>query len=144
MTWSLTVALVLAATLQSPPAGQQPSPDAAPRAQAVLSAILAGEFVKVEEQFTPEMKAALPSGRLAAIWSSLLAKGGAHKGCGTNVRVVTIADKQMVITPCTFERAEFDVQFAFDRAGRLSGMTFRPAATAAVPYTLPSYASAAA
>ena len=144
MTWSITVALVLAATLQPAPAAQQPPTDAAAHARAVLAAILAGEFVKVEAQFTPEMKAALPSGRLAAIWSSLLAKGGAHKGCGTNVRVVTIADKQMVITPCTFERAELDVQFAFDSAGRISGMTFRPAAGATVPYTLPTYASAAA
>ena len=66
MTWSITAALLFTATLQSPPAGQQP-PDAALRAQAVLSSILAGEFVNVEEQFTPEMKAALPSGRLAAI-----------------------------------------------------------------------------
>ena len=52
-----------------------------------------------------------------------------------------IADKQMVITPCEFERAKIDVQFAFDSAGRISGLVFRPAASAAVPYTLPSYAN---
>ena len=45
------------------------------------------------------MKAALPSGRLAATWSMLLDKAGAYKSCGTDVRVRTIADKQMVITP---------------------------------------------
>ena len=120
-----------------------PPPDALAHAQSVLAAIVAKEFTRVEEQFTTEMKAALPSGRLAAIWTGLQTQAGAFKGCGSDARLVKIADKQMVITPCEFERARIDVQFAFDSAGRISGLVFRPAASAAVPYTLPSYANPA-
>ncbi len=122
---------------------RHPPPDALAHAQSVLAAIVAKEFTRVEEQFTTEMKAALPSGRLAAIWTGLQTQAGAFKGCGSDARLVKIADKQMVITPCEFERARIDVQFAFDSAGRISGLVFRPAASAAVPYTLPSYANPA-
>ena len=65
-----------------------PPPDALAQAQAVLAAIVAKEFASVEEQFTGEMKAALPSGRLAAIWTRLLSQSGAHKSCETNPRVM--------------------------------------------------------
>jgi dienelactone hydrolase len=87
------------------------------------------------------MKVALPSGRLAAMWMMVQEKAGAYKSCGTSARVRRIADKQMVITPCEFARATIDIQFAFDSAGRISGLAFRPAASAPVPYTLPSYAN---
>jgi hypothetical protein len=33
--------------------------------------IAASEYAKVEEQFTPGMKAALPPDRLAAMWNGL-------------------------------------------------------------------------
>jgi uncharacterized protein len=46
----------------------------------------------------------------------------------------------MVITPCEFERTTIDIQFAFDSAGRISGLVFRPSVRAAAAYTLPSYA----
>ena len=55
-----------------------------------------------------------------------------------------IADKEMVITACAFERATIDVQFAFDTSGRISGLVFRPAASAVSAYTLPAYANASA
>jgi dienelactone hydrolase len=140
MTALVTAALIVVA-LQSPSPAQQPPPDVVAHARAILASIVAREFAKVEEQFTSEMKAALPPGRLAAMWAMLLDQAGAHKSCGTNARVRTIADKQMVITPCEFERATIDVQFAFDSAGRISGLVFRPSTSAAVPYTLPSYAN---
>ena len=51
------------------------------RARAVgAPAIVAKEFTKIEEQFTAEMKAALPSGRLAAIWTGLQTQAGTFKG----------------------------------------------------------------
>ena len=138
----MTASLILVTILQSPAPAQQPTADVIAHARAALAAIVANEFTKVEDQFTGDMQLAFPSGRLAEIWAVLLNQAGAHKGCGTDPRVVKIADKQMVITPCEFERATIDIQFAFDGAGRISGLTFRrPAASAPVPYTLPSYAN---
>jgi dienelactone hydrolase len=49
-----------------------------------------------------------------------------------------------VITLCEFERAKIDVQIAFDRDGKISGLALRPAAAPPVPYALPPYASPAA
>jgi uncharacterized protein len=141
MTWLVTAALMLVTSLSSQSSGQQTPPDVVPQARAVLAAIAANEFAKVEGRFTPEMTAALPAGRLAVLWASLVTQAGALRHCGTEPRVRRIADKQMVITACEFERTVVDVQFAFDSAGRISGLTFRPGAKPPVPYTAPSYAN---
>jgi uncharacterized protein len=133
--------LVFVTTAQLPSPAQQPPPDVTSRAQAVFAAIAANDFPKIEEQFTAEMKAALPPGRLAAMWTTLLKQAGSHKSCSKDPRVRSIADKQMVITACEFERATIDIQFAFDTTGRISGLVFRPVATAAAAYTIPSYAN---
>lgn len=122
----------------------QAAPDAGPLARSALDALVANESAKVEAQFTPQMTAALPPGRLAAIWAGLANKAGSFKSCSPDSKVVRIDDKQMVITPCQFAWAVIDVQFAFDTAGRIAGLTFRPGAIAAAPYTMPPYADTAA
>ena len=137
----LTAVLVLLRLVQLPAAPQQPPPDLIAHAQAILALIVAQEFPKVEEQFTSEMKTALPPGRLQASWTALMNQVGAYKRCGSDVRVRSIADKRMVITPCEFARAAVDVQFAFDSSGRISGLALRPAARPAIAYTVPPYAN---
>jgi len=141
MTPLVAAIVILAVLLQSPPPAPSPPSDVVANAKAVLAAVVAGEFPSVEEQFTGDMKVALPPGRLAATWTMLLAKAGAYKGCATTPRVARIADRQMVITPCEFERTTIDVQLAFDGAGRISGLVFRPSASVQAPYSLPSYAN---
>ena len=147
---TVLVVFLTAVLLRAPAPAAQP-PDATAHARAALSAIAAGEFGKVEADFTSQMLAALPPGRLAAIWASLQAQAGAYKSCGTEPRVIKISDKEMVITACAFERATIDVQFAFDTSGRISGLVFRPAASAFRPaasavsaYTPPAYANTSA
>ena len=114
-------------------------PDAAAHARQVIGFLAEQKFAAVEAQFTAEMTAALPAGRLGATWTGLVGQAGPFKGCGSDVRVRAIADKQMVISPCEFERAKIDVQIAFDQDGRIAGLALRPAAAAA-PYALPAYA----
>jgi hypothetical protein len=137
----LGASLLMATLLHPQMPAQQPSEEVVPQARAILTAIVAGDFAQVEKQFTDEMKAGLPPGALAARWAKLLAQAGGYKSCGTEPRVVKINDKQMVIIPCEFERMTIDVQFAFDSAGRISGLVFRPSARTAAAYTLPSYAN---
>ena len=136
----VTAGLVFVTFSQVAPA---PAPDQRPHAAAVVAAISAKEFAKVEEQFDEKMKAALPPGRLGLTWEALLVQLGPLKACGGDVRVVAIADKQMVITPCEFERGKLDLQVAFDTGSHISGLALRPAAAAA-PYTPPSYVTASA
>ena len=102
MSLFVTSALVFVTFTQ----GQSPAPAAAdPKAHAavLMAAITASDFAKVEADFDDKMKAALPPGRLATAWASVLAQVGALKQCGSDVRVRTIADKTMVITACDFD-----------------------------------------
>jgi hypothetical protein len=123
---------------------QGTQPDVAARARDVIGFLSAGKFAELEAQFTDQMTAALPAGRMEATWTTLVAQAGAFKGCGSEPRIRSIADKQMVITPCEFERARLDLQIAFDRDGKISGLALRPAVEPAAPYMLPSYANPAA
>ena len=133
----LHLLITVLALAQNPPA-------VVPQAKAALDHLIAGEAERVEAQFTDQMKTALPPGRLAAAWSSVLERAGALKGCDAQERVVAIATKQMVIRTCTFERGKIDVQFAFDEQGKISGLNFRPSGVAPPAYSLPSYATASA
>jgi hypothetical protein len=77
-------AWTIAVLLQSPapaPAGQPI--DAISRARVVMESIQANDFAKVEVQFNGAMKAAMPPGRLAAMWTRLLFQSSAYKRCGT-------------------------------------------------------------
>jgi dienelactone hydrolase len=122
------------------------SQDVRALAQSAIASMRAKDFARVEAQFDEKMKGALPAGRLEAIWNGLAGQFGALKDCKSGeARVVAVADKQMVITPCELERAKVNVQFAFDSAGHISGLNVRPAAAAAAaPYSVPSYATPSA
>ena len=139
----LTAGLVLIA-LSLPFQAVQPVSPPLAQARAALTALTAGDVAMIEAQFTPEMKAAMPPGRLATTWAALQAQVGKFTRCSDNSRLVPINDKQMVVTACTFERGMIDVQFAFDSEKRISGMALRPAAGAEVPYTAPPYVTPAA
>jgi dienelactone hydrolase len=127
--------------LQAPSSVQRTPADATAHARTVLAWLAGQEFSKLEEQFTDQMKSALPPEALQAAWTALLRQAGAYQSCGADARVRTISDKQMVITPCEFERGRIDVQVAFDADDRISGLAFRPSAPPAIPYMVPSYAN---
>jgi dienelactone hydrolase len=133
----VTVTLAFVTFMQAAPAK---APDPKAHAAVLMAAMTAQDFARVEAEFDDKMKAALPPGRLAVAWASLVAQAGAFKSCGADVRVRTISEHQMVITPCEFERAKIDVQFAFDPDNHVSGLVMRPAASTA-PYTPPAYAT---
>jgi uncharacterized protein len=137
----LVASLIVATMLLAPVPARRSSSDVVPQTRRILTAIVGGDFATVEKQFTDEMKAALPPGALAAMWAKLLNQAGAYKSCSTDPRVRRIDDKEMVITPCEFERTTIDIQFAFDSAGRISGLVFRPGVRTVATYTLPSYAT---
>jgi len=137
----VTAMIVLVTNLQAQTPPGTAAPDPKTHAASVLASMTAKDFAAVEAQFDDRMRAALPPGRLATLWAGVAMQFGTLEACGSaDARVRVIADKQMVITPCEFERGKIDVQFAFDAAGHISGFTLRPA-TPALPYTPPSYAA---
>jgi dienelactone hydrolase len=140
---AFVIALLSFVTISAVAQGQPALKDETGHAHDLIAALVGKDFPQVEAQFDDKMKAALPAGRLATMWETLLMQVGAYKSCAAQSRVRVIADKQMVITACDFERAPLDLQFAFDSERRISGMAMRPVAPAEVPYTLPSYAAPA-
>lgn len=141
MTSLLAASLLSLTVMQSPAAVAAGSQAVTARAQHFLASMAAGEHGRVEEHFTNQMQAAMPPGRLGSTWESLSKQLGGWKSCGSNVRVREIADKRMVITRCEFAGGAIDVQFAFDSAGRVSGLALRPAGPAAVAHAPPAYAN---
>jgi dienelactone hydrolase len=134
----LSAGLLCCLALQTP----EPQKPVEARAGGAMALMAAGDFAAVEAQFTRAMKEAWPAAKLAAAWAGLSKGLGPYRECGPNVRVVRIADKQMVISSCKFGAADVDIQFAFDASGRISGLQIRPGARAA--YTPPTYANPAA
>ena len=82
----------------------QTAEDPAARAQAVLAALAAKEFARIEAQFDDRMKAALPPGGLDAAWTRLTTQAGPFKSCGAT-RTQDMANMHVTVTPCEFERA---------------------------------------
>ena len=111
--------------------------DAAARAEQVLAQLQAGDFAKIEAIFDDRMAAALPAGRLEAAWKALLTQAGAFKSCGAP-RVQTAGELDVSVSPCEFAQARINAQVVFDKAGRIAGLSFRPAAAA---YSPPPYAT---
>jgi alpha-beta hydrolase superfamily lysophospholipase len=128
-------------TLTGAAQSQPPPDDSAAHAQSVLLALGQRDFARVESQFTDKMKAALPGG-LEPGWAQLTKQAGAFKSCGST-RVQSMANLQVTVTLCEFERAKIDAQVVFDRDGRIAGLMFRPPSAPAVPYTPPAYATPA-
>lgn len=117
--------------------------DLAARAEAVFALVLAKNFAAVEAQFNEKMKAALPPGRLEAGWTTVLTQAGAFQR-RTGTRTQSSGDFQIATITCEFERARVDAQIVFDAAGKITGLSFRPAAPPASAYTVPPYATPSA
>lgn len=119
--------------------------DALSRGRAAVAALTAQEYARIEAEFNDKMKVAYPPGRLGAMWARLVTQAGAWRHCSADSRVVSIADRQMVITRCEFERLTVDIQFAFEASGRIAGFNaYAPASTPPANYAAPAYANPAA
>ena len=113
----------------------------ADKAQAVVGQMAAGDFAAIEAQYDDKMKAALPPGRLAATWATLISQVGALQQ-QVSAREQDMGAVRVGIVTCQFERARLHVQVAFGADGRISGLSIRPIASSA-PYTTPPYADPA-
>ena len=135
-------ALILLATLIAAPCFAQESasgPSPADLAKQIVQKIAAGQFDAVEGQYTPQMSAALPSGRLASAWAGVLTQMGSFDSVAeaTTTKVQTI---DVVVLACKFEKGLIDVQIALDPQGKLAGIHFAPHVVPPPPWTAPAYA----
>jgi len=121
---------------------QTPAPGVAARAEVVVKQMTAAQFDAVEAQFTDQMKAALPAGRLADTWKGLSGQVGAFQRL-TGTREESVGPYHIGVVTCAFERANLDVRVVYDVAGKIAGLNMRPATAPAAPYAPPPYADRA-
>jgi len=121
---------------------QPPSQVAAARiimAQQVIQQLVAGQFEKVESQFDARMAAALPPGKLAAGWPSLILQAGAFQSI-IDTQPSKVQELEVVTMECKFQNAILDATIAFDADGKIAGLRFNPHQAAPPPWTPPPYA----
>ena len=122
----------------------QPDPSSAlvARAQDVVDRLVSGDVEPLLPAFTEKMKGAIDANGLRKLIPTLVTQVGAFRA-RIGARVESQGVMRVVLVSCAFERANVDVRVAFDPAGRIGGIGFRPP-EATVAYTAPSYVTPAA
>ncbi len=108
-------------------------------AQQVIQDLVAGHFDKVEGQYDARLAAALPPGKLAAAWPSLIEQEGAFQSI-TETHPSKVQGLDVVRMECKFQNGIVDATVAFDSDGKIEGLRFRPHPEAAQPWKPPAYA----
>jgi hypothetical protein len=124
------------ATFQEP--GAQ-NPAAVTAAQQVIQELAAGHFDKIEAQYDARMAAALPPGKLAATWPSLIEQVGAFQSIAS-AHTSKVQGLDVVRLECKFQNATLDATVAFDSSGKIAGLGFRPHQEEVTAWTPPAYA----
>ena len=127
----LACATLAAQTLEYPP------PEAA--GQQVIAELLAGQFDKVEAMYNAQMAAALPPGRIAAVWSGLIQQTGPFDSI-TDATTTKAQGHDVAVLTCKFKNASLDALIAFEPGGKMAGLLFRPHAAPVAAVAVPPYA----
>ncbi|MFY9802699.1 MAG: alpha/beta fold hydrolase [Candidatus Acidiferrales bacterium] len=131
--------VVRGAAAQAAPESNQQNSAAAATAQQIIQELVAGQFEKIEAQYDARMAAALPPGKLAASWPSVIEQEGAFESI-SNVRTSKVQGLDVVQMECKFQKAVLDATVALDSNGKIAGLGFRPHQEAAPPWIPPAYA----
>jgi len=118
-------ALLLLALFACTTVFAQPPSSASDIALRLLDRLDAHDYTAVESVFHERMAAAVPADKLAAVWESLPAQGGAAKGRGAPV-VTSAEGAQLVAIPLHYEKAELVAKIAVDTTGRVVGFLIQP------------------
>lgn len=105
----------------------------------VVQQLSAGQFGNVEAQYSAQMSAALPPGKLATAWAGLLDQAGSFDSI-TGARTSRVSIYDVVVVACKFERAMIDAEIAFGPDGKIAGLFFRPHQEPSPAWTAPAYA----
>ena len=113
------VALLLAiVSFAQQPAAQQ---DTEARARAIVAALVAGDFAKVEAQYDEQMARALPPGALATSWNASAGQLGPFESV-TSVQTQQAGTSQVAVAACAFKNYSFNLRMVFNDKGQLVGL----------------------
>ena len=111
--------LVAFVSFAQQPAAQQ---DTEARARAIVAAIVAGDFAKVEAQYDEQMAKALPPEALATSWNAGAGQLGPFESV-TSVQTQSAGANQVAVAACAFKNYTFNLRMVFNDKGQLAGLT---------------------
>ncbi|MGI9035382.1 MAG: alpha/beta fold hydrolase [Pyrinomonadaceae bacterium] len=135
-------ALALLASMAAGVFGQNQTDNSA-RAKSFIDALAKKDFASAENYFNDDVKSKISADKLAEIWDSLTAQVGDFKLQGKVLK--TQKDNlEIFLIMCEFEKANLDIQTAFDAQGKIAGLFFLPLnarSANAAQYETPDYAN---
>lgn len=106
----------------------QEQPAKIPRTQTAnnfVQRLIHGDFDKAVADFDAVMLKVMPADELKKTWEAVLAEAGAYKKT-LETRTETVGIYLVVYVTCEFARRPLDVRVVFNKAGKISGLQFRP------------------
>ena len=98
------------------------SQDSEARARAIVAALVAGDFAKIEAQYDEQMAKALPPGALGASWKGSAAQLGPFESV-TSVQTQQAGANQVAVAACLFKNYSFTLRMVFNDKGQLASLT---------------------
>jgi hypothetical protein len=99
--------------------------DNAKQAVAFVTLLADQKYPDVEQQFSDQVKAALPADKLQGVWTKVLGRFGAFKTTG-QTKTAEIQGSTAVYVESIFEHGSLWVQVAYDKDGKIDGLHFLP------------------
>jgi len=126
----LSVALVL--SFCAPVLAQLSKDAAIGKAEAILKNLQQGKTADVVKEFDARMAQEVPEAKLQPAWAGMVAKFGAFKDIAER-REGLMEGRQAVELILAFEKETIVLRSVFDKDGKVSGLVFRPLASAVLP-----------
>jgi Protein of unknown function (DUF3887) len=96
------------------------------QAQTLVTQLSKGNFAGAERDFNDKMKQGLPPAKLKAVWAQITAQAGPFRNTG-ETKTLSYLGNPVVLIKTTFKNGELWTQVAFDKAGKIAGLYFKPA-----------------
>jgi uncharacterized protein len=124
---TLSVASALAVCCVLPGQEQAAKTSRTQTANHFVQRLVHGDFDKAVADFDAVMTKVMTADQLKKTWEAVLAEGGAYKKT-LESRTETVGIYLVVSVTCEFAKRPLDVRVVFNKAGKISGLQFRPSA----------------
>ena len=91
----------------------------------IVEALKKSDIKTVRAYFDKTMKEGLSETKMTMVWTSVILQKGELKSADTNVEAQRHEEYDILLIPCTFEKGSLNIQLAFNREGKISGLYFK-------------------
>jgi dienelactone hydrolase len=136
--WSSLTLLVMVPALFAEPSKPEQSDAFTARAKASVALLAKEDFSGFVTTCDSTMQAALPTEKLQAIWQALIGQMGVFKE-SDGVTIEERPQYDVATVTCQFDHGPLDIQLAYNKNGKISGLHFLQSDQSA-EYKTPDYA----